>query len=95
MNVKMNELTQFQTTHQAMGTVMMHRAFGEDAELCLAAICEEIDALEMLMSRFIPESEISRINEILRVGRAHTRESACIGCPYAIRRTFGTVSGAF
>ena len=68
MNVKMNELTQFQTTHQAMGTIMMHKAFGEDAELCLAAICEEIDALEMLMSRFIPESEISRINESSGLG---------------------------
>ena len=62
MNVEMNELMQFQTTHQAMGTVMAHKALGEGAELCLAAICGEIDTLEMLMSRFIPESEISRIN---------------------------------
>ena len=53
---------QFQTTHQAMGTVMAHKAFGGEAQLCLAAICEEIDTLEMLMSRFIPDSEISRIN---------------------------------
>lgn len=62
MVAKMNELTQYQVTHQAMGTVMAHKAFGENADLCLAAICEEIDTLEMLMSRFIPESEISRIN---------------------------------
>ena len=68
--VEVNDLMQYQTTHQAMGTVMAHKAFGEGAELCLAAICGEIDTLEMLMSRFIPESEISRINGSSGLGEA-------------------------
>jgi thiamine biosynthesis lipoprotein len=59
----MAESMQFQTTHQAMGTVMAHKAFGRDAEECLRSVCMEIDNLESLLSRFIPESEVSRIND--------------------------------
>jgi FAD:protein FMN transferase len=49
-------------THFAMGTVMTHKAFGPYAEECLAAVCQEINRIETLLSRFLPESEISRVN---------------------------------
>lgn len=52
-----------QTTHHAMGTVMTHKAFGLHSEECLIAVCREVERLEGLLSRFLPESEISRINE--------------------------------
>ncbi len=51
-----------QTTHLAMGTVMAHKAYGPQAEACLAAIVAEIDRLEGLLSRFLPGSDVSRIN---------------------------------
>ncbi len=52
-----------QTTHLAMGTIMAHKAFGLQGEVCLAAVVAEIDRLEGLLSRFLPGSDISRINE--------------------------------
>ncbi len=58
-----NTIRTAQTTHHAMGTVMTHKAFGAYAEDSLAAVCEEIDHLEGILSRFLPGSEISRINQ--------------------------------
>ena len=52
-----------QTTHCAMGTVMTHKAFGLLAEDSLAAVCREVALMERLLSRFVPDSEISRVNE--------------------------------
>jgi thiamine biosynthesis lipoprotein len=51
-----------QTTHRAMGTVMTHKAFGLHAEDSLAAVCSEVARLEGLLSRFLPDSDISRVN---------------------------------
>lgn len=51
------------TTHFAMGTVMSHMAFGLNAEEGLAAVCSEIARIEGRLSRFLPGSEISRIND--------------------------------
>ena len=51
-----------QVTRLAMGTVMTHKAFGPGAEDCLAAVCTEVDRLEKALSRFLPDSDISRIN---------------------------------
>jgi thiamine biosynthesis lipoprotein len=51
-----------QTTHCAMGTVMTHKAYGLYAEDSLAAVCSEVSRLEGLLSRFLPDSEISRVN---------------------------------
>ncbi len=50
------------TTHWAMGTVMSHKAFGLLAEDSLAAVCREVARLEELLSRFLPDSDISRVN---------------------------------
>jgi thiamine biosynthesis lipoprotein len=51
-----------QTTHCAMGTVMTHRAFGSYAQDSLTAVRSEVTRLEGLLSRFLPDSDISRVN---------------------------------
>ena len=51
------------TTCMAMGTIMTHLAYGGCAEESLTAVCSEIARIEKLISRFIPGSEISRINQ--------------------------------
>jgi len=51
-----------QTTHRAMGTVMAHKAFGLYAEAGLEAVCREVARIEGLFSRFLPDSDISRVN---------------------------------
>ncbi len=48
--------------HFGMGTEMAHRACGENAAEALKAVEEEAKRLERLLSRFIPESDIGRIN---------------------------------
>lgn len=48
--------------HFAMGTVMSHKAFGGYADDCILIIQREIQILENKLSRFLPESDISRIN---------------------------------
>jgi len=57
-----------QRTHRAMGTVMAHKAFGSHAEDGLTAVYREVVRLEGLLSRFLRDSEISRVN-----GSAGTR----------------------
>jgi thiamine biosynthesis lipoprotein len=54
--------TAVMNTHSAMGTVMVHRAYGQNAEACLEAVQMEIERLEGLLSRFLPDSDVSRIN---------------------------------
>ncbi|MBN1873618.1 MAG: FAD:protein FMN transferase [Anaerolineae bacterium] len=51
-----------QTTHHAMGTIMTHKAFGPHAEDCLEAVCRKVTWIETLLSRFLPDSDISRLN---------------------------------
>jgi FAD:protein FMN transferase len=51
-----------QSTHCAMGTVMTHKAFGMYAEESLDAVRREIAWMEGRLSRFLPDSEISRVN---------------------------------
>jgi FAD:protein FMN transferase len=51
-----------QSMNLGMSTVMTHRAFGKHAEESLMAVGEEAIRMEKMLSRFIPESEISRIN---------------------------------
>jgi FAD:protein FMN transferase len=51
-----------QTSHHAMGTVMTYKAFGLYAEVCLEAVCSEVTRIEELLSRFLPDSDISRVN---------------------------------
>ena len=51
-----------QSVNLGMSTVMTHRAFGKYAEESLRAVRYEAIRLEELLSRFIPGSEISRVN---------------------------------
>jgi FAD:protein FMN transferase len=51
-----------ESKHLGMSTVMTHRAFGMHAEDSLQAVRDEAVRLEELLSRFIPRSEISRVN---------------------------------
>lgn len=51
-----------QVTHLAMGTVMTHRAYGLHADECLGAVVEEVERLERILSRFLPASDVSRVN---------------------------------
>jgi len=51
-----------ESMNNGMSTVMTHSAFGKHAEESLRAVRDEAVRLEGLLSRFIPGSEISRIN---------------------------------
>lgn len=53
----------FKSMHFGMNTVMTHLAFGRYAAESLKAACKEAERLEKKLSRFIPSSEISRINK--------------------------------
>ncbi len=49
-------------TYFGMGTQMAHQAFGKNAAQALGAVRCEAQRLERLLSRFLPESDVSRIN---------------------------------
>lgn len=66
-----------QITHFAMGTVMSHRAFGPSAAHCLAAVQAEVARLEALLSRFLPGSDISRINESAGIQSERVSPDTC------------------
>lgn len=51
-----------QSVHPGMGTVMTHKAFGRYAAESLVAVRSEAARLEELLSRFLPQSDISRVN---------------------------------
>jgi thiamine biosynthesis lipoprotein len=51
-----------QVVQHAMGTVMSHHAVGGNVRECLDAVQTEVTRLENLFSRFIPGSDIRRIN---------------------------------
>ena len=52
-----------QITQQAMGTIMTHKAYGQNADEALVAVFQEVIRLEKLLSRFLPGSDISQINQ--------------------------------
>ncbi len=51
-----------QSAKYGMGTVIMHKVFGENAGQALAAAEAETQRLEGLLSRFLPGSDIGRVN---------------------------------
>lgn len=59
---QMNEGLFAQSEKFGMGTVISHKAFGEHAGEAILAAEKEVIRLEGMLSRFIPDSEISRIN---------------------------------
>ena len=56
-----------------MGTVMTHKAYGPRAEDSLAAVCREVARIEGLLSRFLPGSDVNRVNR--SAGKASKRVS--------------------
>jgi FAD:protein FMN transferase len=58
-----------QMTHCAMGTVMTHRAFGSRAREGLDAVRKEVARIEALLSRFLPDSDICRMNRSAGIRR--------------------------
>jgi thiamine biosynthesis lipoprotein len=51
-----------------MGTVVSHRAWGASREAALRAAAEETERLEKLLSRFLPGSDIGRLNGAAGLG---------------------------
>ncbi len=51
-----------QSAINGMGTIIMNKVFGEHAEEALRAAEDETVRLEEILSRFIPKSEVSRVN---------------------------------
>lgn len=49
-------------THRAMGTIMTHQAFDRHAADSLQDARSKVAQLEGLLSRFLPDSEIARVN---------------------------------
>lgn len=59
-----------------MGTEMVHEAFGPHAQEALCAVREEAGRLEALLSRFLPDSDICRVNRSAGVrGERLSREA--------------------
>jgi len=58
-----------EAVHTGMGTEMAHKAFGRHSVKALRAVENEAKRLERLLSRFLPESDISRINRSAGVKR--------------------------
>ena len=72
---------------------MSHRVYGENTRECLSAVQAEVTRLENLFSRFIPDSDISRVNRSAGIqfepvshetfdllSRAADYSSRCDGC---------------
>ena len=55
--------TSAESLNLGMDTVMTHRAFGRHAAKAIQAVKQEAARLEGMLSRFLPESEIAKINE--------------------------------
>ncbi|MGG6314331.1 FAD:protein FMN transferase [Paenibacillus macerans] len=59
-----------------MGTAIGHRAFGKNAEGALIAAEAEVKRLERLLSRFIPDSDIGKINRAAGRGEVKLSQEA-------------------
>ena len=57
------QYTSAESLNLGMDTVMTHRAFGRHAAKAIQAVKQEAARLEGMLSRFLPESEIARVNE--------------------------------
>ena len=87
-------LPTFRFTHFAMGTnfeVVISGHLQENARKLSAVLFDEIDRLENLLSRFNPQSEISRINR-LKPGESMflpPETFACLEIAEAVQRETG------
>lgn len=62
--------TPFDYTHFGMGTEIAHRAYGENAKTAMLKVEKEAERLESVLSRFVKESDVDRINK--NAGIKHT-----------------------
>jgi thiamine biosynthesis lipoprotein len=76
--------TAVNTVHYGMGTQMAHRAFGSGASEAVKAAEAEALRLERLLSRFLPESDIGRINALAGVKAAEIHSETCNLLSHAI-----------
>ncbi len=51
-----------EAAHPGMGTSITHRAFGRHSTEAMCAVQKEAQRLEGLLSRYLPESDVGRIN---------------------------------
>ena len=58
-----------EAAHSGMGTEIAHKVFGKHSMKALQSVEKEAHRLERLLSRFLPESDISRINRSAGVKR--------------------------
>lgn len=79
----MDNSAAFEAVYTGMGTEIAHRAFGRHSMEALQVIENESQRLEHLFSRFLPDSDISRINR-----------SAGIKCEKAGPETYEILSRA-
>lgn len=70
----MGKSAAFEAVHTGMCTEIAHLAFGKKAAQALRAVKKEAQRLEQLFSRFLPESDIGRINRF--AGVKHEKISA-------------------
>jgi thiamine biosynthesis lipoprotein len=66
----LNKAMEAQSVQAGMGTVIVNKVFGAQAKKALRAAQKETVRLESLLSRYIPDSEISRINQLAGTGFA-------------------------
>ncbi len=69
----MDSAAAVEAVHAGMGTQMAHKAFGRYAAQALRAVEQEAQRLERILSRFLPESDVGRINR--SAGVKHERVS--------------------
>ncbi len=65
----MDSSTAVEFSHTGMGTEMAHKAFGIHSMKALQAVEKEAQRLECLLSRYLPESDVCRINRSAGVKR--------------------------
>jgi thiamine biosynthesis lipoprotein len=58
-----------ESSHFGMSTVMTHGAYGRRASGALRAVRAEAARLEALLNRFLPASDIGRLNRMAGIGR--------------------------
>ena len=64
------------TAGLGMGTGLFHRAYGKHAQQALEAVSAEAQRLERLLSRFVPGSDIAKINGLAGGGQAELSPEA-------------------
>ena len=65
----MNNSSEVETSNIGMGTEIAHKSFGRHSVKALQAVKKEAQKLERLFSRFLPESDIVRINRSAGIKR--------------------------